>query len=239
MRQSMRTSWKVMAFWAMTFVVAGSVAMAQDDKRVEVGVNFGYTLSEGVNINPTNLGFGTIDKINPTSSFSWGFNVDYLATPNFAIGFLWDDQQNDLNVDLVDDTKFDLAKNHTYNYHGVFTYIVGEPDVAVRPYFFGGLGATHLSGGELNTPPLATPPIIVPAGTETGSETQFSTTWGAGVRLMPSNRIGVKLEMRWTPTYIKTDPGGWWCGGYWGCWPVGDSDYSNQLKMAGSVFFAF
>jgi len=233
MRQS--SSWRKIALWGAAFVVAGSMAMAQDDKRIEAGINFGYTLSEGVDINPTNLGFGTIEKVNPVNSMSWGFNVDYLATPNFSIGFLWDDQSNKLNADITDGTKVDLADNHTYNYHGVFTYTVGEADAKMRPYFFGGLGATHLSGGDVIAPPTPVPLQT----TQTGSETQFSTTWGGGVKFMPARSVGLKLEMRWTPTYIKTDPAGWYCGGYWGCWPVGDSDYSNQLKMAASLFFAF
>lgn len=231
------SSWTKIALWAVAFVLAGSMAMAQDDKKIEVGVNFGYTLSEGVDINPTNLGFGTIEKVNPTNSMSWGFNIDYLATENFSVGFLWDDQPNKINVDLVGGAtdKLDIAENHTYNYHGVFTYNVGEADSRMRPYFFGGLGATHLSGGNVIAPPIAIPV----QATEVGSETQFSTTWGGGVKFLPASNVGLKLEMRWTPTYIKTDPAGWWCGGYWGCWPVGDSDYSNQLKFAAHLFFAF
>jgi len=228
-------SLKQLALWGVTLFVAGSVAMAQDEKRVEAGVNFGYTLSEGVDITPTNLGFGVIDKVNPTNGISWGFNIDYLASENFSIGFLWDDQSNKLNADFENDSKIDLADNHTYNYHAVFTYNAGEADSKVRPYFFGGLGATHFSGGTVEPPPLTTPVQI----TEVGSETQFSTTWGAGVKLMAGESFGMKLEMRWTPTYIKTDPAGVWCGGYWGCWPMGDSDYSNQLKMAASVFVRF
>jgi len=219
----------------VAFVLAGSLASAQDQKKIEAGVNFGYTLSEGVDINPTNLGFGTVEKVNPVSSIAWCFNIDYRATENFSVGFLWDDQPNKLNADITNGNKVDLADNHTYNYHGVFTYNLGEADAKMRPYFFGGLGATHFSGGDVIAPPIAIPT----SNTQLDSATKFSTTWGGGVKFMPASNVGLKLEMRWTPTYIKTDPAGYWCGGYWGCWPVGDSDYSNQLKMAAHLFFAF
>jgi hypothetical protein len=103
----------------------------------------------------------------------------------------------------------------------------------LRPYFFGGLGATHYSGGKLLLPYQTN-------YTSVDSETQFSTTWGAGVKFFPAKRIGFKFDMKWTPTYIKSDPAGVWCGGYyWGCWVVGESDYSNQFKMAGGGIFRF
>jgi hypothetical protein len=35
-------------------------------------------------------------------------------------------------------------------YHGYFAYNFGESDATVRPYFLGGLGATHY--GSLDTP---------------------------------------------------------------------------------------
>ncbi len=228
-------SWKRIALLGVAFVVTGSIGMAQDQKKVEVGVNFGYTFSEGADINPTTIPSGIATKINPTNGISWGLNIDYLATENFSIGFLWDDQENKLNADLASGGKLDLADITTYNYHGVFTYHIGDPDSTMRPYFFGGLGATHFSGGDVLLPPQ---PVTVTNGT-VGSETKFSTTWGGGMKFFPTKSVGLKLELRWTPTYIKTDPEGVWCGGYWGCWVVGESDYSNSLKMAASVFFRF
>jgi opacity protein-like surface antigen len=229
-----RMSWKKVALWGVAFVVTGSMAMAQE-KKVEVGVNFGYTLSEGVNIDPTMTSIGTVNKINPTNAMSWGLHFDYLASENFAIGFLWDQQKNKLNADVQNGSKFDISDNTTYNYHGVFTYNLGTEDSKIRPYFFGGLGATHFSGGNLLLETI--PP---PTATKVGSETQFSTTWGGGVKFFPSKSVGLKFDLRWTPTYIKSDAEGIWCGGYyWGCWVVGDSDYSNQLKMSAGIIFRF
>ena len=202
---------------------------------MEVGVNFGYTLSEGVDITPTLTSLGTVTKINPTNGASWGLKFDYLAGENFAIGFLYDQQMNKLNADFQSGSKIDVAENNTYNYHGVFTYNFGGQDSKMRPYFYGGLGATHFSGG--NGLLKVTPP---PTQTSVGGETQFSTTWGGGVKFFASKSVGLNFEMRWTPTYIKSDPAGVWCGGYyWGCWVVGESDYSNQFKMAAGIVFRF
>jgi len=45
--------------------------------------------------------------------------------------------------------------------------------------------------------------------------------------------------VRWTPTYIKSDAAGWWCDPYWGCYLVGNAQYSNQFDINGGVTFRF
>jgi len=70
-------------------------------------------------------------------------------------------------------------------------------------------------------------------------ETQFSTTWSAGVNYFPAPKIGIRGAIRWTPTYIKTDSTGWWCDPYWGCYLTGDPQYSNQLELSGGITFRF
>lgn len=224
-------SWKNIVIWGVAFIVTGSIAMAQESK-IEAGVNIGYTLSEGVEVNQ-DYNAALVKKVNPTNGTSWGFNLDFLATENFAVGFLYDQQMNKLNLDLQGGGKIDLADNNTYNYHGVFTYNAGEEDSPIRPYFFGGVGATRFSGGK-----ILLEAVPADASTSIGSETKFSTVWGGGVKFFPSKNIGFKFDARWTPTYIKTDAAGIWCGPY-GCWVVGDTDYSNQFKMSAGIILRF
>jgi hypothetical protein len=49
----------------------------------------------------------------------------------------------------------------------------------------------------------------------------------------------LRLEARWTPTYIKTDSVGWWCDPFWGCYAVGDTQYSNQFELSGGIILRF
>jgi hypothetical protein len=74
---------------------------------------------------------------------------------------------------------------------------------------------------------------------EVGGETQFSTTWGAGVKFFGSGNVGGRIGMQWTPTYLKTDSEGWWCDPYWGCYVVGDAKYSHQFEFNGGITFRF
>ena len=50
--------------------------------------------------------------------------------------------------------------------------------------------------------------------------------------MYPGKNVGIRLEGRWTPTYIKSDATGWWCDPYWGCYVTGDAQYSNQFELA-------
>jgi hypothetical protein len=71
-------------------------------------------------------------------------------------------------------------------------------------------------------------------------ETQFSSTWGAGVKYYPGKAVGIKAQARWTPTYIKSDPGGLWCDPYYPtCWVLADPDYSNQFELSVGVTLRF
>jgi opacity protein-like surface antigen len=62
-------------------------------------------------------------------------------------------------------------------------------------------------------------------GDAVDSTTQFSTTWGGGVKIDPTNHIGFSLKGRWTPTYIHSNPDGIFCNPFFPfrCWVVSDT----------------
>ena len=56
---------------------------------------------------------------------------------------------------------------------------------------------------------------------------------------LPARNIGARLGVQWTPTYVKSDPGGYWCDPCWGgCYLVGDPQCPNAWDL-GSVFIKF
>ena len=208
-----------------TILMAGVVALAAataqaQDPRVELSGTAGWTFSDGVNV-------GSIDDspitVGPKDAFSWGARLGFNLTPNVELGFLFASQATDLEASGIVNLS---VPQSIYNYHGYLAYNFGDPDAAVRPYVLGGLGATQF--GSLDT-----------AVGEIGGETQFSSTWAAGLKLFPSRNFGIRLEGRWTPTYIKTDPEGYWCDPYWGCYTVGDAQYSNQWELSGGITLRF
>jgi hypothetical protein len=133
--------------------------------------------------------------------------------------------------------KEEFADMSVYNYHGIFTFHMADQDSPLRPFFLLGLGATNYSAKNPRDPVN----LPQPGTDDVRSLTKFSTTWGGGVKFFPSPGIGFEFKARWTPTYIKTDPGGYWCNPFWPwqCWIVGDDQYSHQGEFGGGVVFRF
>ena len=213
-------------FWQTALMaVLGSTAWAQDS-RVEITPFIGYTFSEGFTINPVSIGGATFNKINPVSGYSYGFSVDVFVTEAVQVGFQY--AQQDSALEARGTAKREFADLKVNNYHGIFTYNFADDDDAVRPFIFGGLGATHYAPGDVE-------------GVAIESSTRFSTTWGGGVKAFAGRNVGFKAVARWTPTYIKSDPAGIWCSPWWpwGCYQLVETDHSNQFEMAAGVIIRF
>jgi opacity protein-like surface antigen len=198
-------------------------------QRVELSGIFGWTLSDGVTGGPVVMPDGNrYDAIDLKDAFSWGFSAGVLANDQVEIGFLFGQQLSTLAVEGT--RTVDIGDITINTYHPYVAFNFGEVDAVARPYFLIGFGATNFSSVSFTAGGQAL---------ETGSETQFSTTWGGGVKIFPSPNVGFRAGIQWTPTYIKSDPGGWWCDPYWGCYLVGDAQYSNQFQFNGGVTVRF
>jgi hypothetical protein len=208
--------------------VSGSLAVAQDH-RVEIAGTAGWTFSDGVDGNAVTVpGAGTFNRIDPKDAFSWGLRLGFMVSENVEVGGLFNLQSTDLEVSGT--TTASIGSQKIYNYHGFIAYNFGSADSKARPYFLGGLGATQYGGISAQ---------LGSAQREIGGNTQFSTTWALGVKVYPGKNVGLQLEGRWTPTYIKSDSEGWWCDPYWGCYVVGNAQYANQWEMSGGITLRF
>ena len=220
---------KTLVSAALTATLLASSLYAQES-RVEVGVVGGYTFSDGVSISPVSIGDEIFNEVFADSGFSYGVSFDIYLTENVQVGFLWDQQRSSFSGKGT--VRREFANMNVNNYHAIFTYNWGSEDAEVRPYIFGGLGATNYAPGEVK-------------GRDIMSSTRFSSTWGGGLKVFPSSNAGVKLGVRWTPTYIKSDPSGIWCSPYWGpyfpggCWVLEDPDYANQFELFGGFQLRF
>jgi opacity protein-like surface antigen len=204
---------------AMMVALGASMASAQDP-RVEISGTAGWTFSDGVSVGASD---NSAIRVDPKDAFSWGARLGFNLSPNVEIGFLFASQKTDLEASGIINRS---VPQSIYNYHGYFAYNFGDTDASVRPYVLGGLGATQF--GSLDTP----------LG-QVGGNTKFSSTWAAGLKMFPSKSFGIRLEGRWTPTYIKSDAAGYWCDPYWGCYTVADAQYANQFELSGGIILRF
>jgi opacity protein-like surface antigen len=205
----------------MAAVVALAAATAQaQDPRVEVSGTAGWTFSDGVS---GSAGDGSAVRVDPKDAFSWGVRLGFMVSPNVEVGGLFNMQKTDLEASGIVNIS---VPQSIYNYHGYVAYNFGEADAKARPYVLGGLGATQY--GALKT-----------SVGDIGGQTKFSSTWALGLKLYPGRNVGIRLEGRWTPTYIKSDAAGYWCDPYWGCYTIADAQYANQFELSGGITLRF
>ena len=217
---------RIFVVLALMFALS-PLALAQDF-IMELTPFFGYTLSEGTNVN-FNAGLpggAIVNRITPVSGLSWGFQADVLASEIFAMGFQYAAQSSKLELGIQGGQKQEITDMKVRNYHGMFTLNLGEEDATSKPFIFLGLGATQYSPDDIQ-------------GNGVESRTRFSTTWGGGVKWYGTDHLGVRMTARWTPTYINTDPSGYWCSPYWGCWIVGEANYSHQFEFNAGLILRF
>ena len=210
----------------MTMMVMAASASAQS---AEVSGTVGWTFSEGVSGNAVVVpGVGTFDRIDPTDAWAWGVRVGFFAGVNSEIGFLYNQQPTDLEVGGTTTVKLGDIKLH--NYHGYYAFNFGGAEATARPYLLFGLGGTQYAAVNATAANVQQ---------EIPGETRFSWTGAAGLKIYPARAFGIRLEGRWTPTYIRSEAAGWWCDPFYGCYVVGDAQYSNQFELAVGISFRF
>ena len=216
------------------FLSIASAAPGFAQSKVEASVLFGWGFTDGVSGQAVTAGNGRIyDRIDPKDAAIFGSGLGIKLSEKAEVWFLWSLEFSKLVAggaaftNTPDTYIGDMGLN---NYHGYLAYNFMEADARIRPFIYGGLGATHFGSVDYSGQFLQ--------GT-IGGNTQFSTTWGAGVKFYVSPRIGFRFTSSWTPTYVKSDASGYWCDPYWGCYLVGDPQYSNQIQLNGGVTFRF
>ncbi len=214
---------------ALLCAVMLTPAAASAQGRVEVSGIVGWTVSDGVATDGVPALDGNIyNAIDIKDSFSWGFGIGFNVSETAEVGFLFNQQMSTLGVEGTNDVE--IGDMNVTSYHPYFAYNFGETDAALRPFILFGLGATSYA---------SVPFTRLGVSRETGGDTQFSTTWGGGVKYFASPNVGIRVSATWTPTYITTEEGGWWCDPYWGCYVVGNAKYANQFHFNGGITFRF
>ena len=177
---------------ALILTLALGTMVSAQDTRIEISPFFGYTLSEGINVNPDTVAGIIVDQVNPTNGISYGVMFNVNVNENMQVGFLYDNQESNLELKGRGVLgKTNVADLKVRNYHAIFTYIWGDSRDSMRPYLFGGLGATQYSPGDRwGLRSKATRSSRRPgeeASSSLRARTSRSTSWGVGHRPI-SNR---------------------------------------------------
>jgi OprF membrane domain len=197
--------------------------------RVEASAMFGWSFNDGVSSTQTIIAMNgnAYNRIDPKDTGLWGLGIGLMLSEQTEAGFMWNHQGSKLVAGgALGTPDREIGNMSINNYHGYLSYNFGESGTKIRPFVYGGLGATSFGNVDFGMGTI-------------GGNTQFSTTWGTGVKYFVSPKIGIRAGASWTPVYIKSDASGYWCDPYWGCYLVGDAQYSNQFHLTGGVTFRF
>jgi hypothetical protein len=118
--------------------------------------------------------------------FTWGVQGGRLFTPHWGAEAVWMQQASALETETGAGTA-DLFEMTVRQLHGHVLYHFGSADARLRPFVFGGLGATFFSADDLE------------------SETKFSLGIGGGIKYFRWNAVGVRAHVRYKPTMLNDE----------------------------------
>jgi len=149
-----------------------------------------------------------LTELDIRGGFTWGLQAGHLFTPRWGAELLWMQQGSALRLGTAAGAA-DLFTMTIQQLHGNVLYHFANRDSKLRPFVFGGLGATFFSATELE------------------SETKFSYGLGGGVKYFPGKSIGVRASFRYTPTMLNDDETVDFCDPFGFC-----QGSLNQIELA-------
>ena len=194
-----------------------------------------------------------------TSAAAQEANFKFELTPfgAYRVGGSFDEKDGDGRVELNDSNAqgimFNIKANPNGQYELLYSrqstdadtagFLVNDPtiDLDVETFHFGG---TYLFDGENTRPFLALTIGITqfdPGITDSGSESFFSASFGGGVQLNATKRLGVRLEARVFTTFVEDDSNIFCAssGGAGGCLIQVDARTLTQWEARAGLVFRF
>jgi hypothetical protein len=174
---------------ALTSVAAPAYAQS---RKVELTPFVGYMF--GGEVNTFNGSLSIKDDMN------YGLVLDFALNRNTELEASYTRMDTELVFDEWQGGKRPIYSTsvNVWQFGGLYTF---EPSGTARPFVSGTLGFTHYGVGEKLDDDA---PNIT-------SETLFSMVFGGGVKIFPSDRIGIRLAAHLYSTILSSG-GGFWCG---------------------------
>lgn len=139
-----------------------------------------------------------LSDLDVQGGFTFGIEAARFFTPRWGAEVLWTEQSSALQLETGNGGA-DLFSMTVRQLHGNAVMQFGATDSRLHPFVFAGLGATFLTGDNLE------------------SETKLSFGLGAGVKYFPWKTIGVRGQVRYKPTLLNDEDAGRYCDPFGFC----------------------
>ena len=85
----------------LTIALVAGTPFADAQGHIELTPFFGYTESEGIEVNPQPVNGVSVNRLTPKSDYSFGFEEDYQDdAAGWGVGFLFNQQSGELELGL-------------------------------------------------------------------------------------------------------------------------------------------
>ena len=159
---------------------------------------------------------------------AFGLALGYRVSPVFTIEAMWSRVDSNITA-LSGASEVELTKISTDQWHANFLYYFRGDEAKACPYLLFALGAT-----TLNPKPLE----FEGENIDPSSETRFTGALGAGIQVNASEKVGLRAQVKYCPTYINSSNEIWI--DWWGyAWVVPVSNYMNQWEFTAGLTFRF
>lgn len=221
--------WKAIIIAIIAFGLCATVTLAQSQHEFEVTPFGGTRFGGKITFNPPatyTSGAGTsqtVDYIGLKSSLDYGVDADYTIWPSFQAEFMWNRQPTELRAhDAINGglTNIGSASLDMYQW-GILWEFKGE-EARIKPFVGMGLGFTHFGT----------------YGVLSGMNYRFAYNIGGGVKYEPNPHVGLRLDVRYSPTHT-TQQSGYAYDYYYGTVPVTITNKANQGQANIGIIFKF
>lgn len=191
----------------LTVIVAAFSAPLLAQPSMELTPTFGYVFGGSFD-ELTAPGLGNV-SVDVEDSESYGLIFD-IGSPANQFEFTWMRQETNLATNADEFPSFDYQSDN-YQLGFIHNFHAGEP---TTPFFIASMGWTDFDiAGQ-------------------SSDERFSVAIGGGVKHYFNERIGVRAQARWIPTYVNTDDAYVVCDPWGFCYAVGDDNYLYQTEIS-------
>ena len=150
-----------------------------------------------------------LNQLDIRDSFTWGVQGARRLTRHWGAEVLWTQQKSALEGGTTSSDAFDFFTMTVRQLQGHVRYEFGAREAALRPFVFGGLGATFFSADDLQ------------------SETKLSIDYGGGLNYFAWRNVGVRAHVRFKPTFLDDKSAGDYCDPFGFC-----QSWLSQIEFA-------
>lgn len=213
---SKRISTMCAAALLATTLVAGA-AYAQQGK-VEITPWVGYRWGGGMST------IAGVHQFDTKEDMSYGLSLDVATSRQSEVNLYWSHFAGDWEAKFDSGLSPIIGKNtltggpikwDNIQLNGTW---FGGRSLVTRPYLSMGLGGSVLSGDNIDTHGF------------------FTVNIGAGIKRQLGEKLALRIDGRWFPTWITTGTGVW-CDP-WYCYTVGSGEYYDQFQLGAGLSYA-